>query len=431
MLSYAKGAIRSRFVRSVVVVATGTAAAQAINMVFAPIITRLYGPEAFGILGTFTAILAILTPFAALSYPIAIVLPKKDSEAVGLVKLSVGLAVVVSLVVGLMLIVFKTPVVRTLNLEAIEPFVFLLPLAMLFSACMAVATQWIIRKKLFKVQAKVAVLQALWLNSAKSGLGFFNPTALGLVMLAAVGSALHAVMLSVGIKKQATNEPFWDTEMASYKTLAWQYRDFVYYRTPQVFLNAISQSMPVLMLASFFGPRAAGFYSLARLILALPTQLIGQSVASVFYPRVTEAIHAQEDAWKLILTATLGLAAVGIIPFGIVMTIGPWIFSYVFGAEWVVAGQYSQWLALWLYASFINRPSVGAIPVLGLQRFFLGYEIVSVILRALSLSIGFLLFESALIAIAVFSVAGCLLNIFLIFLTLLKVKACDKKETLR
>ncbi|MBO1928615.1 hypothetical protein J4731_01440 [Providencia rettgeri] len=48
-------------------------------MLFSPIITRLYGPEVFGILGTFTAILTVITPIAALTYPIAIVLPKSDA----------------------------------------------------------------------------------------------------------------------------------------------------------------------------------------------------------------------------------------------------------------------------------------------------------------------------------------------------------------
>lgn len=59
MLNYAKRLTKSKFVRNVAIVATGTAGAQAITMAFAPIITRLYGPEAFGLLGTFMAILAI------------------------------------------------------------------------------------------------------------------------------------------------------------------------------------------------------------------------------------------------------------------------------------------------------------------------------------------------------------------------------------
>ena len=43
-------------------VATGTAGAQAISMAFAPLITRIYGPEAFGVLGTFMALLPVNFP---------------------------------------------------------------------------------------------------------------------------------------------------------------------------------------------------------------------------------------------------------------------------------------------------------------------------------------------------------------------------------
>src|SRR5690625_4203888 len=101
-----KRLFNSRFARNVALVATGTAGAQAITMAFSPVITRLYGPEAFGLLGTFAATLAIVTPIAALTYPIAIVLPKKDDDARGIAKLSLLLALFISLVlaVGLLLV---------------------------------------------------------------------------------------------------------------------------------------------------------------------------------------------------------------------------------------------------------------------------------------------------------------------------------------
>jgi O-antigen/teichoic acid export membrane protein len=93
---------KSKFVRNVAVVASGTAGAQAITMAFSPIITRLYGPEAFGLLGTFMAIVAVVTPLAALSYPIAIVLPKEDIDARGIAKLSAYIAVCIAALVLLL-----------------------------------------------------------------------------------------------------------------------------------------------------------------------------------------------------------------------------------------------------------------------------------------------------------------------------------------
>nr|WP_298415947.1 oligosaccharide flippase family protein [uncultured Halomonas sp.] len=430
MRNYVKQLIKSKFVRNVAVVASGTAGAQAIGVAFSPIITRLYGPDAFGVLGTFAAMLAVITPLAALSYPIAIVLPKKDVDALGLVKLSLGIALTSSFLVALFLLGFKDSIVNAFNLQAVESFILLLPVAMLFSACLAIATQWVIRKKLFKLQAKVAVLQALLMNGGKAGIGLLAPLASVLVVFATLGSALQASMLYRGIRKKRADtvvDAGWDASetQATYKTLAFRHRDFAYYRTPQVFLNAVSQSMPVLMLASFFGPAVAGFYSLGKMVLGVPSTLIGQSVASVFYPRINEAAHAGENTRQLMLKATLALAAVGIVPYGIVIVFGPWLFSFVFGDEWELAGVYAQWLALWSYFGFMNRPSVGAIPVLSLQRFFLIYEVASVALRALSLFLGFFIFESALMAIATFSIVSSGLNALLIVSTLMAAKKHD------
>ncbi|MDW7747884.1 lipopolysaccharide biosynthesis protein [Halomonas sp.] len=427
MINAAKCLTSSKFVRNVAIVATGTAGAQAITMAFAPIITRLYGPEAFGVFGIYTAILAVLTPLSALSYPTAIVLPKRDADAMKLVRLSIGVALGMTLLAALILLLFKDSIVSAFNLHAVDSFILLLPLAMLFSAAMGVMNQWIIRKKQFKIKAKVAVLQALWINLAKAGIGFFTPIAAVLVFIATAGSALHALMLWANIRKNpeagmSKSDVDSIEDEASITSLAWRHRDFAYYRTPQVVLNAASKSLPVLMLASFFGPAPAGFYALGKLVLGIPTTLIGQSVAAVFYPRINEAVLNGESPYKLLIKATAALAVVGVLPFATVIAFGPWLFSFVFGQEWYTAGVYAQWLALWSYFGFINRPSVGAIPVLSLQGFFLAYEIMSIGIRAGSLFLGFLMFESALIAVALFSLSSAGLNLFLIIATFVAAK---------
>ncbi len=76
------------FVRNVVTVASGSAASQAIVMAFSPLITRLYGPEAFGLQGVFTSVAGLLIVVAAMGYPTAIVLPRHDADALG--RLQVG-----------------------------------------------------------------------------------------------------------------------------------------------------------------------------------------------------------------------------------------------------------------------------------------------------------------------------------------------------
>lgn len=416
---------KSKFVRNVVLVASGTAGAQAITMALSPIITRLYGPEAFGLLGTFMATLGVVTPIAALAYPIAIVLPKSDDDAKGLAKLSFRIALVIALAFSLILLIVGEQIATVLGMQAIASFMLLIPLAMFFSALQQIMQQWLIRKNQFKVTARVAVSQSLILNSSKVGVGWFWPIGSALIILATLGNILYAVQLWFGAKKWADNNGRIDTPAineVSLKSLAYKHRDFPYYRAPQVFINALSQSLPVLMLASFFGPASAGFYAIGRTVLGVPSTLLGKAVADVFYPKIAEAANRNENLYSPIYKATLALACVGIIPYGAIFLFGPWLFSFVFGEEWLLAGEYARWLSAWLYFAFMNRPSVAALAVLNMQGFFLIYEIASLFLRAISLYIGFAILKNDLQAVILFSISGVILNFALIFITLLKGK---------
>src|SRR5699024_11054762 len=168
----------------------------------------------------------------------------------------------------------------------------------------------------------------------------------------------------------------------SVRELAVKHKDFPIYRSPQVLLGAISDSLPILLLTSLFGPASAGFYNIGRTVLGLPSRLIGQSVGDVFYPRISEGANNGEIITKLIKKVTLLLFIIGIIPFGSVIVFGPWLFEFVFGSGWEVAGEYARWISLTSFVAFINKPAVRSMPVLNAQRLHLIYTIIIEIGRA-------------------------------------------------
>jgi len=419
---------KSKFVRNVAVVATGTAGAQAIAMAFTPIITRLYGPEAFGLLGSFMAILAVLIPIAALTYPIAIVLPKSDRDALGLAKLSVILAFVMACLLVVIILFFGDKLAVLFNLESVAGFLLLIPIAMLFSAFQQVLQQWIIRKKQFSITSRIAVLQSLIINSAKAGMGFFYPIAFVLIVIASLGQALYAVLLWFGIQKSRTEESNKGDSVDSIKELAYRYKDFPLYRMPQVLISSLSMNAPVLMLTSIAGPSAAGFYALSKMVLGVPATLISKSVADVFYPKVTEAFNRNEAIHLMILKATLGLVVIGLIPLLVISLFGPFLFSFVFGGQWDIAGSYAGWLAIFMFFHFINTPSVSVISVLSMQRWFLIYSVFSASLRVSGLLIGYYLTNDPIGAVALFSILGSLAYVYLIVMVVFKSRAIVKYD---
>lgn len=408
--------INRSFIRNVAVMATGTALAQIITMMLSPIITRLYGPEAFGIMGTFGAIISIIAPVSALTYPIAIVLPEHDRDAKGLIHLSLIVILSISIFSLIFLFLFNNQIINIFNLSEVSHFMYLIPLVIIFSGLMQVAEQWLIRTRQFVINARVTVIQSIIINGSKVGIGFITPVASVLVLLSVLANGLKALMMVFFAKRaQVQNES--KGKRKSLKRLAKEYYDFPLYRAPEVFLNAISQGFPVLMLTAFFGTTSAGFYTIGRTVLGIPSRLIGQSVGDVFYPRIAEAAKNKEDVTVLIKRATLALAGIGILPFGMVVLFGPYLFSLVFGSDWIIAGEYARWISLWSFFAFMNRPSVRALPVLNAQRFHLIYTIIMLVIRLVTLVGSYYIFSNDLVAIALFSISGAILNFGLISFT--------------
>lgn len=394
----------NKFIKNVVVLATGIAASHAISLAFAPILTRIYGPEAFGVLGSFLALLAILSPIASMSYPVAIVLPKRNSEAVGLIRLSIFSSIIISSILFLYFIYLGEITSKILNMGELAPYFYLIPLATLLITFYQIMEQWLIRHQEFKKIGVVAFINSAGINLLKTGVGLIHPTGKILIMITIAGNLLQSILLfaSIGNKGIELNV----NKSLTLKELIVKYKDFPLYRAPQSCINAISQSLPVLMLLNFFGPISAGFYVLAKMVMGAPSALLAKSVGDVFYPKITKARNDGEAIAPLIKRTTIGLFLLGVFPFIIIFIYGPQLFGMIFGSEWIVAGEYARWLSLFYLFNFINKACVAAVPVLVLQKELLIYEIFSTSTKILALSIGFYIFQSDVIAIVLYSIFG-------------------------
>lgn len=418
-----RGSMRSKLLRNILTVVTGTAGAQAITLAFMPVITRIYGPEAYGVLGTFLSVTMMLIPVAALTYPIAIVLPKRDSDARGIVRLALATALTLATAVALTLLSFGDQLAAALEIEIIQPYLMLIPFVMFCGAALEICQQWLFRTQRFRITASVAVGNSLLFNTMRTVAGLVQSSALVLVCTTALQQALHAAMLGLAMLRAKPHRDNDDDAEEPGETrmleLARRHSDFPKFRAPVMLINAVSQHLPTLVLAAYFGPAAAGFFALCKQALTMPTNLIGKSVADVYYPRISRAIHDREPVTTMLLKATAALGLVGLVPFALVAVFGPWLFALVFGEQWHVAGEYARWLALAEYVIFVSRPCVVAVPALSLQGRFLLFEVFSTSLRVLSLFGGALWIGNALATVQAFAVASIVIYSSLMVIVLI------------
>jgi O-antigen/teichoic acid export membrane protein len=245
-----------------------------------------------------------------------------------------------------------------------------------------------------------------------------------LVVTSALYYVIHSGLLLIGIRLQREPGPA-PSEAQSLsqprkdlRQLAAEYRDFPLFRAPQVLINALSVHMPTLVLASAFGAIPAGFFALCLQVLAMPSNFIGRAVGSVYYPRITHAIHAREPVAGLLVRGVAGMSLAGMLPFAALVIAGPWLFNLAFGGQWQTAGEYGRWLAISEFAGFIGGPCLVAIPALSLQKIFLVFEIVSTSLRIAAVLVGAFVFKDPLVVVMAFAAANVLINVSMIVIVL-------------
>lgn len=409
----------SDFVRNVAMVGGGIATGQAIALIFMPFLTRLYSPEAFGVAAAFAAILKIISPITTMGYSNAIVMPESDEDAAAVARLSILCGLTLAPFCAVVVFFGKPWLLEWTGMTSAPQMLYLIPLTLLVGTFLSVANQSAIRAGFFKAKARAYVESKLLTDVSKLVGGLISPSGVLLIVLTIVGQIANLIMQMLRVPRTGVLKIRNWFGTRGVRTAAVLHRDFAIYRMPQSVLNAASVGLPTIMLALLFGASAAGQYSLAVLVLGAPAMLLGQAVGEVFYPKITRAIMAKSpDAYLLLLKVSVVLLAVGIIPFGTVLFFGEYLFTLVFGSEWLVAGSYSQWLSMWLLSNVAMGASVAALPALGLQRFLLIREFFSVVFRVFALYVGFKIYESNVVAIALFSIVGILLSLALICVAL-------------
>lgn len=423
LFKYVRGSL---LIKNVFTVASGAAIAQLIGTIFSPIITRLYGPEIFGVFGTFTSLTAVLAPVIALTYPMAIVLPRSDEEAKGIAMLSLIIGGVLSVAIALILILIGPQVLSLLNMQVLIPFMLFIPILLFLAASQQVMEQWVIRRKKFDVTARTFVIHSFFLNVTKIGIGVLYTKIIVLIILTLLGQAISISLLLLGINGGTFKKTETKISKKQLKSLAYRYIDFPLNRAPEMALYGLTQGLPIIMLASLFGPSTAGFYAIGKRLLSIPSQIVGKAIGDVFYPRVVEAAHNKESVSKLVLTSTATLAILGIVPFGFIFFFGPSIFSFVFGSQWAQAGVFARWMSLWTYSMFVNNICVRTMPVISEQRLLLIITSTSTFVRICALALGGYVFKNDTLAIILYSLAGVVKDVILISLVIAKAKIYDE-----
>jgi len=341
---------KSTFARGLSVLVGGTATAQLITILSSPLLTRLYKPDDFGLLAVYASVLSLFTVVASLRYQLTIPLPESDEEAIHLVVLCIFITLLTTTLSGALVIFWGPEFVQLLNSAQLLPYLWLIPVGVLFAGLYQAFNYWSIRTKEFKILAKTKIWQKI-ANALIQIVGFkFGIVAL--ISGQAVGQGAGVTSLA---KSALKHESFWRWHWKDLWKQAVRFKHFPMFSTWSGFANTAGVQLPPILFASIFGPSIAGFYMLAHRILSMPMSFIGKAIGDVFLAHAAEAHH--NNKLKPLFEMVAGRLIMIAMPIVVVIMIdAPTLFSVVFGKEWEEAGMYARWLALWLGMVLICSP---------------------------------------------------------------------------
>lgn len=391
---------KSEFSRNVLTLMTGTTIAQAIPIAISPILTRIYTPADFGVFALFIAIVGMFGTIASGRYEMAIMLPKKDENAINIVALGLIITIFISLALLVFILIFDNYLTMLLNNKEIGFWLYFVPISVFFVGFFNVLSYFNNRKKYYKDIANATMLKSIVLAIIQLLIGFLKPGATGLISGQIISNAFANMKLLKNISKD--KKLLSNISKPKMMVLAEKYKDFPKFQAPHAFSNNLSSNMPIYLFSSFFNSMIVGFYSLSIRIVFAPLMIIAGASAKVYNQHISDIRNQKGDSYGFTVRVLKSLLKKIIIPFLIIVIFAPSVFAFIFGEEWREAGVYTQILSPWLLMVFMVA-TVSYIPSLYLkqkQAFML--EVVYVISRLIVLSIGVYL-NDIYVALSLFS----------------------------
>ncbi len=403
----------SNFIGDVLKLLSGTTIASLILILSSPILTRYFGPEAFGFFAVFTSITGLLSIIACLRYELAIVLPESDEMAANLLALCFIIDILFSVLLFIIFGLFGNVIVTLLNIQTFERYLWLIPVMVFLSGSYVALNYWNTRTKQYQRLAisrvaSTGVTTATQIGAGYSGYG----TAGSLIGASVLGTFASASILGAQIFRE-------DKEFIK-KSLHWgkivdgfkHYKNFPLYSSISAFINNLSWQLPVLLLSTYFTPTIVGLYALGFRVLQFPGYLVGSAIGQVFFQRAAEAQN--ENKLSLVVEDIFRvLVSIDLFPCLILTFVGADLFSFIFGPTWAESGIYIQILSIWAFIWMLTSPLSSIFAVLDKLDYDLYIQILILITRLISLIIGGIL-GNVYIALFLFAGTGIIVYSFLL-----------------
>lgn len=350
---------QSDYTRGAAQLASSVLAAQIIALAGGTLLARLYFPASQDLVTSFIWIINSVMPLITLRYDVGIVMPKSESCASQLFRLSILCALVVPMA--------AVPVVLACGWLGWGKWASLLwiPPTLLGLGLTNTFIGWCNRRRFFGMQSTSKIILAAVYPILATTAWLFNGEVPGhltasFCLATLCGAATFALLLH-----RTGTVPRLSWSRTRWRNLWHTARSFLrlpLFSVPSYFLNMASLAVLVTSLQVFSAGTSSSF-NLVFQVMRVPAVLLGLAVGQAFTSKSATLVD-NLGKLRLLTLGTMGALSLIALPFAATFTwAGPTLFAWVYGEPWREAGEFSRWLAWGAAAGLIATP-LSMLPIL-------------------------------------------------------------------
>ncbi len=333
----------------------GVGGSQIVSIVALMIYTRLYETEQIGLMGTYFSFVVIFRLLANGGYEPAIVTPKKEDDAIHVLQLCFLISVGISIFLLIVFALLFRPSMAYLGIDVtgFEYIIYLIPISVFLEGIAQALKYWLNRQQAYSLISKARFIQAIVTAVLSIVLFYFGYFWTGMIWGIVIGELIFSLLLFNGSKLV----DFFQFNFSAIQKQAYYFRQFPQYGLGGSWLNSIGSELPFMILPIYFGGQVVGFYKTCHKVLFSAINLVGSSVSTVYYQAANQAyLNGGNELAQLTKTTLRSMLVLSVPPTLLLMAFGPFLFEWVFGEGYAIAGEYARWLAPWVLIKFLNHP---------------------------------------------------------------------------
>jgi len=401
---------KSNFVKDILILVGGTGFAQVISFLLTPVLTRIYSPKEYGILGLFTMVVLVLGILPTLQLQNIIIIEKVEDFAKKATGVTIIIASTIAFSLFLILLFTKEYLSTLLNIVEYENWLLLVPLLTWTNSIYLLLMSWANRRGNFKLMSVNRIILAIFVPVISILLSYLTKNATGLIIGYILGNFLVTFLLiHFFIIREKLNFSFC---VADIKEVLVKYKDFPKFSLPSTIINIFINQIPILMLGKYSSTASVGHFNLSNRTLGMPIVLISSSFNEVFKQRATLEYNKHGKCDRIFLKSFFSLLIISILSFSVFALYGSEIFTFVFGEQWRNAGKYSAIMVPLFIMRFSISPLTYLFVIANKQKDDLWGHIGMLFFITLSFPISYSLSEDTISMITGYTISYCIVYLY-------------------